>query len=128
LGENCLTIEEIEAIRLKDIEDLDQERCAKEMNVSRTTYTRILESGRKKVAEALIEGKAIRIEGGNYEVAVRRYRCRNDHEWEAGSEGPESLPQACPSCGTSEISMVLPVNQSRKQKKWACRKTGKRNI
>jgi len=62
-----LSLEEVEAIRLKDIEDLDQEQCAVKMNISRPTFQRILESARKKIAEALLNGKAIKIEGGNYE-------------------------------------------------------------
>ena len=69
LEEVCLSVEELEAIRLKDIEDLEQEQCAEKMNVSRTTFVRILDAARKKMAEALINGKAIRIEGGHFEVA-----------------------------------------------------------
>jgi predicted DNA-binding protein (UPF0251 family) len=67
LEEVCLSLEEAEAIRLKDIEDLDQEQASARMNVSRPTYQRVLESARKKVADALLNGKAIRIEGGNFE-------------------------------------------------------------
>jgi predicted DNA-binding protein (UPF0251 family) len=69
LEEVCLSVEELEAIRLKDIEDLEQEQCAEKMNISRTTFARILDTARKKMAEALINGKAIRIEGGHFEVA-----------------------------------------------------------
>lgn len=67
LQEVRLSLEEAEAIRLKDIEDLDQEQAALRMNVSRPTYQRVLESARKKVADALLNGKAIRIDGGNFE-------------------------------------------------------------
>lgn len=67
LEEVCLSLEEAEAIRLRDIEDLEQEEAATRMNVSRATYQRVLESARKKVADALLNGKAIRIEGGNFE-------------------------------------------------------------
>lgn len=73
LEEVCLSIEELEAIRLKDIEDLEQEQCAQKMNISRPTFVRVLDSARKKVADALIKGKAIKIEGGNYEVAMQVY-------------------------------------------------------
>jgi len=69
LEEVCLSVEELEAVRLKDIEDLEQEQCAEKMNISRTTFARILDAARKKMAEALINGKAIRIEGGHFEVA-----------------------------------------------------------
>lgn len=68
LEEVCLSIEELEAIRLKDIEDLEQEQCAEKMNISRPTFVRILDAARKKIAEALITGKAIRIEGGHFEM------------------------------------------------------------
>ena len=69
LEEVCLSVEELEAIRLKDIEDLEQEQCAEKMNISRPTFVRILDAARKKMAEALIKGKAIRIEGGHFEMA-----------------------------------------------------------
>ena len=65
-GENVLLIEEYEAIRLKDLEGLEQEACADQMQVSRPTFQRILISARQKVADSLIHGKGIRIAGGNY--------------------------------------------------------------
>jgi len=67
LEEECIRIEELEAIRLKDLEGLDQEICAEKMGVSRATFQRIIHLARLKLAKALVEGKAIRIEGGNYE-------------------------------------------------------------
>lgn len=70
LEEVCLSVEELEAIRLKDIEDLGQEQCAEKMNVSRPTFVRILHGARKKMAEALIKGKAVRIEGGHFEMTT----------------------------------------------------------
>lgn len=69
LEEIRLSIEEAEAIRLKDLEGLEQERGAEKMNVSRPTFQRVLASARQKIADALLNGKAIRIEGGNFEVA-----------------------------------------------------------
>lgn len=70
-----LTIEEIEAIRLKDSEGLNQEDCAERMNVSRPTFQRVLTIARKKIAEALIEGKAIRFQGGDYKLAKNHLHC-----------------------------------------------------
>ena len=70
LEEVIISLEEAEALRLKDIVGLEQEGAAESMNVSRTTFQRILASARRKVADALLGGKAIRIEGGNYEMAV----------------------------------------------------------
>ena len=56
-----LTIEEVEALRLKNIKELDQNECAKQMKTSQSTFQRILSSAYKKTSKALIEGKAIRI-------------------------------------------------------------------
>jgi len=56
-----LTAEEAEALRLSHLQDLDQEQAAQKMNTSRSTFQRILTSASKKVTEALIEGKAIKI-------------------------------------------------------------------
>lgn len=64
IEENILKIEEIEAIRLKDVEKLEQEDCAERMEVSRQTFQRILNVAREKIADSIIYGKAIRIEGG----------------------------------------------------------------
>jgi len=69
LDEIRLTVEEAEAIRLKDLEALEQEDGAERMNISRPTFQRVLAAGRKKVADALLNGKAIRIEGGNFEIS-----------------------------------------------------------
>lgn len=107
LEEVRLTVEELEAIRLKDIEDLEQEECAEKMNISRPTFVRVLDSARKKVAEALVKGKAVRIEGGNFEMAVRRFRCLNNHEWDVRYEALiNSPPQSCPTCSTQDIAAV----------------------
>ena len=56
-----LTTEEMEALRLKNIKGLDQEQAAKEMNTSQSTFQRILSSAYKKISDALINGKAIKI-------------------------------------------------------------------
>jgi len=63
-----LAVDELEAIRLKDFESMEQERAAATMNVSQPTFHRILQSAHSKVADALVNGKAIRIEGGEYVV------------------------------------------------------------
>lgn len=61
LEEVELSVEEVEAIRLCDHEDLSQNEASLQMNISQSTIQRILTSARKKIAEAIIEGKAIRI-------------------------------------------------------------------
>lgn len=104
LEEVCLSVEETEAIRLKDLEGLAQEGCAQEMNISRPTFQRLLCSGRQKLADALVNGKAIRIEGGNFEMATRRFRCQDGHEWDVPFETLiTNPPAACPTCQTPYI-------------------------
>ena len=56
-----LTAEEVESLRLKNVKDLDQIECAKLMKTSQSTFQRILSSAYKKIAQALTEGKAIKI-------------------------------------------------------------------
>ncbi len=76
-GEVLLSIEELEAIRLSDVERRDQESAAHLMQVSRQTYGRILGNARGIVGEALITGKALRIEGGTFEMrGGQQYRRR----------------------------------------------------
>lgn len=62
LEETALSLDEFEAIRLVDLEDTPQEQAAQKMQISQPTLSRILKSGRKKLSEAIIKGKAIRID------------------------------------------------------------------
>lgn len=64
----CMSVEEYEAIRLIDLEGLMQEACAERMNVARTTVQRIYNEARKKIAESLVNGKILKIEGGDYKL------------------------------------------------------------
>lgn len=66
-GELFMSVEELESIRLSDFEHLDQETAANLMKVSRHTYGRILADARSTLAEAVVTGKALKIEGGAYE-------------------------------------------------------------
>lgn len=68
LEETVLTIDEFEAIRLKDLEGLEQEECAKMMGISQPTFHRLITLARKKLACAIVNGKTIRIEGGNFRI------------------------------------------------------------
>lgn len=67
-SEVVLKVEEFEAIRLKDFEDLDQKEAAERMGISQPTFHRTLVSARKKISDALVNGMALRIEGGDYEM------------------------------------------------------------
>jgi predicted DNA-binding protein (UPF0251 family) len=64
--EMILTIDEFEAVRLKDLEGFEQEVCAEMMDISQPTFHRLVISARRKIADALTHGKSIKIEGGNY--------------------------------------------------------------
>ena len=72
LEEIILTLDELEAIRLIDIEETEQGKAAKQMEISQPTLSRLLKSARKKIADALINGKAIKVEGGNYKFMKQR--------------------------------------------------------
>jgi predicted DNA-binding protein (UPF0251 family) len=109
LEEVSLSVDEAEAIRLKDLEGLEQEEGADKMGISRPTFQRILVSARQKVADALLNGKAIRIEGGNIELAMRRFRCAEDgHEWEIPSETSTAGHPVCPHCHSPNAMPVHP--------------------
>jgi predicted DNA-binding protein (UPF0251 family) len=103
LEEVILTVDEFEAIRLADLEGLYQEQAAAKMNVSRPTFGRIIESAHKKVAEALVKGKALKIEGGEFEMAsMRKFRCDEcQHSWELPYG--TGRPEGCPSCKSGNI-------------------------
>ena len=114
LQEICLSVEEAEAIRLKDLDRLEQEKCAQRMNISRTTFGRVLCSARQKMADALLNGKAIRIEGGNFELALSRFRCLNNHEWDVPFEVMTDNPSRfCPTCNTRSIMPLWPAEPDR---------------
>jgi predicted DNA-binding protein (UPF0251 family) len=74
-----ITVDELEALRLSDYEGLSHEVVAQQMKVSRPTVTRMLAKAHRAVADALVNGKAIRIEGGDYCL--------------------EGLDACCPRCG-----------------------------
>jgi predicted DNA-binding protein (UPF0251 family) len=103
LEETVMSVDEFEAIRLADLEGLYQELAAEKMSVSRQTFGRIIESARQKVAEALVRGKALKIEGGAIEVASgKTFSCCDcRHSWRLADEGNEGLK--CPSCLSSNI-------------------------
>jgi len=74
-GYVTINVDELESLRLCDLENMEQEEAAKRMEVSRGTFQRILYSARRKSVEALCEGKGVRIEGGNYEIVDELCQC-----------------------------------------------------
>lgn len=70
-----MTVEEYETIRLMDLEGLNQEESAEIMGVARSTIQRIYEDARRKIAESLVKGKVLRIEGGDFELCSVEKTC-----------------------------------------------------
>ncbi|MCF8216007.1 MAG: DUF134 domain-containing protein [Chlorobium sp.] len=109
LEEVVLTLDELEAIRLADLEGLYQESAAGEMRVSRQTFGNILASARRKVGDMLINGKILTITGGNIMVTSeeRVFRCATcGHEWSV--EHGITRPETCPSCSGENIHRRSP--------------------
>lgn len=107
LDEVVLPVDEFEAIRLADYEGLYHEQAAEKMSVSRTTFGRIVASAHKKVADALTNGKALRIEGDVIKMAeMRKFKCYGcGHEWEL-SYGI-GRPSQCSSCDSKNIHRAV---------------------
>lgn len=107
LQENIIHIEELEAIRLKDLEGLEQEECAEKMEISRQTFQRILNSAREKIADCLVNGKAIRIEGGNYTRNICSVKCLDcGKQWKESYENYEKVLNGefnCPDCKSKRV-------------------------
>jgi predicted DNA-binding protein (UPF0251 family) len=81
LDEVVMTLDEFEAIRLADLDGLYQESAAAQMGVSRPTFSRIAAEAHRKVADAIVHGKALRIEGGP--VRIAGHRCCQRHDSQA---------------------------------------------
>ncbi len=82
-----LTIDEYEVVRHVDFQKMTHEECARQMAISRTTVTETYEAARYKIADALINGKTLCIEGGNYRVC----------------EGNECFKDKCKECGSEDL-------------------------
>ncbi|HMK54381.1 MAG TPA: DUF134 domain-containing protein [Methanobacteriaceae archaeon] len=97
-----ITLEELEALRLKDYHKIQQKNAAEIMDISQPTFNRILNSARGKVARSLVEGKIIQITGGNYIMGAIKYKCgKCGFEW----QNPKKEYQECPDCGSSDIKL-----------------------
>jgi len=96
LSEVVLSVEELEAIRLRDLVGMEHEECAGKMSISRPTFHRILAAARQKVANALVNGAALRITGGNFKLTCYQLACRScGHRWEGTICCRRTI---CPSC------------------------------
>jgi predicted DNA-binding protein (UPF0251 family) len=98
-----LSLEELEAVRLVDLEGLEQETAAQRMGISRRALWEDLQNARRKIVEALVKGKAIEIKGGDYTVErPRGYNCKGcSATWEIPFATGE--PLQCPRCGSNDV-------------------------
>lgn len=87
LEEVVLSVEELEALRLAHLEGLYQQEAAARMQVSRATFGRILDAAHKKVTRALVQGSALRIEGGAFHLGNESHCPRCRHSAGASQEG-----------------------------------------
>ena len=110
LSQVSLLYDEYEAIRLLDYEGMNQDQAAVQMNVSRPTLTRIYEKARKTIAQALVEGKMIMIEGGNVQFDRAWYRCRRCYKLIGGLENHVH----CKDCNTFSDEELIPINNPEK--------------
>lgn len=101
LASNTLTLVEYEAIRLIDAENKSQNDAAALMKISQPTISRILNSGRNKIADALVNGKAIRIEGGDFKFASPAYSCSNCKATFLSDD--HDVTVKCPKCDSTNI-------------------------
>ncbi|MFH1507162.1 MAG: DUF134 domain-containing protein [Candidatus Omnitrophota bacterium] len=102
LEEVNLSMDELEAIRLADLEGMYQEDACGKMNISRQTFGNIINSAHKKIADSLVNSKALRIEGGAVKMTERHftcYDCKNEWSLPYGT----GRPSECPSCKSSNI-------------------------
>jgi len=104
LEEVTLSLDEFEAVRLADFNGFYQEDAAGRMNISRQTFGRIIESAHKKIADSLVNGKALKIEGGEIAIKGKRHlrcpKCKKtvDPATGSASDGKEIN---CPRCGNT---------------------------
>ena len=103
LEEVVLSLDEFEAIQLADAVGLYHDAAAERMGISRQTFGRILETAHSKVAEFLVDGKALKIEGGNVTMPRQRtFKCDAcQHEWQ--EPFGTGRPRECPSCHSDRI-------------------------
>ena len=106
LPEIVLTLDELEAVRLADLEGLYQEEAAIRMEVSRQTFGNIISSAHAKLADCIVHGKMLRIEGGSVMVMQqRRFHCSDcGHAWNVPHG--TGRPEGCPSCHGTNFHRV----------------------
>jgi predicted DNA-binding protein (UPF0251 family) len=104
LDRTILLDEELEALRLADLEQRYQEDAAEQMAVSRSTFQRIVTEARRKVAFALVHGTALQIESSTIQIIRPRWHCNGcGHNWQVKHGSGEGKPSSCPVCSSRAI-------------------------
>ncbi|MDA3850357.1 MAG: DUF134 domain-containing protein [Spirochaetaceae bacterium] len=101
LREILLELDELEALRLADVEGMDHVDAAEKMDISRSTFTRLIDQARGKSAEFLVNGGVLKVLGGPVHFRETRIRCRS-----CGNRFREELlgaPGNCPRCGSEDL-------------------------
>jgi len=104
-----LTVAEFEAMRLKHYISLNQKDSAENMSVSQPTFSRILDKAHQKITQALIEGKDIRVYGGNINLkkGFKGYGCLNcDEEWK-DELATKERKKICPNCNSEKVYYLV---------------------
>jgi Zn finger protein HypA/HybF involved in hydrogenase expression len=96
-----LSLDEYEAFKLTDHMGLSHVEAAEEMEISRSTFSRLVERARKKIAGLVIEGKLLTIEGGNIHFRKNMIRCHDCGHMFITNMGDAA--QECPSCGSGNL-------------------------
>ncbi|SHK16650.1 DUF134 domain-containing protein [Tepidibacter formicigenes] len=108
-----MSVEELESIRLMDLEGLDQNECAQRMMVARSTFQRIYSEAKRKIADSIINGKKLKIEGGNYTLNICKIICKNcGYEWKEKCEDIDKDIE-CPQC-SSENNLICSEDEKNK--------------
>ncbi|MFW9996639.1 MAG: DUF134 domain-containing protein [Candidatus Odinarchaeota archaeon] len=106
LDQVILSHVEVDCLRYADLEDANQVDAGEKMGISQPSFSRHLKLAHQKVADAIINGKALKIEGGHYPViSIRTFKCKNcDQSWELpfGTGRPEK----CPECSSTDFYRV----------------------
>ncbi len=101
LDQILLTLDEFEAFRLADDIGLSHAEAADEMEISRSTFTRLIEKARKKIAEFIIQGKLLTIEGGSIHFRNNIIRCQScGHMFKININ---SIVTECPACHSKNL-------------------------
>ncbi|MDX1709383.1 MAG: DUF134 domain-containing protein [Desulfobacterales bacterium] len=119
LEEVRLTVDEREAIRLSDLLGMSHEAAGRRMGVSRATFGRIIQHARQVVADALINGKAINVGGGNYQIVDqnRMFRCKScQHVWDEPKG--TGRPHYCPTCQKDDFQRLSTNGPSARQNRY----------